>query len=58
MDGEIIAAYSLPLLITAYVSFYLVVLWDWYELDTALLYHPMMLAAIGYGGVTDSEYET
>ena len=47
LDGEIIAAYSLPLIVTTYAAFYLVILWDWHELDAASLSQPLTLAGIG-----------
>ncbi len=31
--GKIVAPYSLPLILIAYVSFYLIILWDWFVMD-------------------------
>jgi protein-S-isoprenylcysteine O-methyltransferase Ste14 len=47
LDGEIIAAYSLPLIVTTYVAFYRVILWDWHELNAASLSQPLTLAGMG-----------
>ena len=46
LKGRIIASYSLPLIVTAYIGLYLVVIWDWYELNAASLYRPMMFVGM------------
>jgi len=46
LNGKILAPYSLPLIVTAYVSFYLAAFWDWYDLDRGSLYNPMMFAGL------------
>src|SRR5262245_715231 len=35
LPGKIVSAYSLPCILTAYLAFYLTVLWDWHSMDDA-----------------------
>jgi protein-S-isoprenylcysteine O-methyltransferase Ste14 len=46
LKGRIIAPYSLPIIVTAYIGFYLIVIWDCYEFDAASLYKPMILVGM------------
>lgn len=46
VKGTIIARYSLPLIVIAYVSFYLAVLMAWHELNTESLYHSATLTGM------------
>ena len=46
LNGKIIAPYSLPLIVIAYVSFYLAVFRAWYELDTGSLYYSATLTGM------------
>ena len=58
LDGEIIAAHSLWLIVTAFVLFDL----PTSGIVTSLIGHrfakPIMLTLVSFGGVTDSEFET
>ena len=47
LRGKILASYSLPLIVVAYVSFYLAMFWDWYRLDRESLYYPLTFAGLG-----------
>jgi protein-S-isoprenylcysteine O-methyltransferase Ste14 len=49
LKGRIIASYSISLIVTTYIGLYLVVIWDWYELEATLLCWPTVL--VGMAGV-------
>ena len=46
LQGRIIAPYSLPLILAAYIGLYLIVIWNWYELDTKSLFKPMIIVGM------------